>query len=59
VRCATPAALSIARELHDVLAHSFSLSNVQAGVALELIDQRPEQARTRWMRSSGPASTHW
>ena len=38
--------LGIARELHDVLAHSISLINVQAGVALELIDQRPEQART-------------
>jgi len=38
--------LRIARELHDVLAHSISLINVQAGVALELIDERPEQART-------------
>ncbi len=38
--------LEIARELHDVLAHSISLINVQAGVALELIDAHPEQART-------------
>ena len=38
--------LRIARELHDVLAHSISLINVQAGVALHLIDERPEQART-------------
>jgi signal transduction histidine kinase len=38
--------LEIARELHDVLAHSISLINVQAGVALELIDEQPEQART-------------
>ena len=37
--------LGIARELHDVLAHSISLINVQAGVALELMDGRPEQAR--------------
>jgi signal transduction histidine kinase len=37
--------LRIARELHDVLAHSISLINVQAGVALALIDERPEQAR--------------
>lgn len=38
--------MRIARELHDVLAHSISVINVQAGVALELIDERPEQART-------------
>jgi signal transduction histidine kinase len=38
--------MRIARELHDVLAHSISLINVQAGVALALIDERPEQART-------------
>jgi signal transduction histidine kinase len=35
----------IARELHDVLAHTISLINVQSGVALHLLDQRPEQAR--------------
>ncbi|WP_329129405.1 sensor histidine kinase [Streptomyces sp. NBC_01476] len=38
--------MRIARELHDVLAHSISVINVQAGVALALIDERPEQART-------------
>jgi signal transduction histidine kinase len=38
--------LAIARDLHDVLAHSISLINVQAGVALHLIDEQPEQART-------------
>ncbi|MCQ4083616.1 sensor histidine kinase [Streptomyces sp. RB6PN25] len=38
--------LRIARELHDVIAHSLSVINVQAGVGLELIDERPEQART-------------
>jgi signal transduction histidine kinase len=38
--------LRIARELHDVLAHSISLINVQSGVALHLLDQHPEQART-------------
>ncbi len=38
--------LRIARELHDVVAHSLSVINVQAGVALALIDERPEQART-------------
>ncbi len=38
--------LRIARELHDVLAHNISLINVQAGVALHLMDERPQQART-------------
>jgi signal transduction histidine kinase len=38
--------LLIARELHDVLAHNISLISVQAGVALHLMDERPEQART-------------
>jgi signal transduction histidine kinase len=37
--------LRIARELHDVLGHHLSLISVQAGVALHLIDQRPEQAQ--------------
>ncbi|WP_020574989.1 sensor histidine kinase [Actinopolymorpha alba] len=38
--------LRIARELHDVVAHNISLINVQAGVALHLMDANPEQART-------------
>jgi signal transduction histidine kinase len=38
--------LRIARELHDVLAHNISLINVQSGVALHLLDQQPEQARS-------------
>jgi signal transduction histidine kinase len=38
--------MAIARELHDVLAHHISLISVQAGVALHLMDERPEQART-------------
>jgi signal transduction histidine kinase len=37
--------LRIARELHDVLAHSISVINVQAGVGLALLDSDPEQAR--------------
>jgi signal transduction histidine kinase len=44
-RRASEERLRIARELHDVLAHNISLMNVQAGVALHLIDERPEQAR--------------
>ena len=45
-RRASEERLRIARELHDVLAHNISLINVQAGVALHLIDEQPEQART-------------
>ncbi|WP_225833390.1 sensor histidine kinase [Streptomyces sp. NK08204] len=37
--------LRIARELHDVLAHSISVINVQAGMGLALLDSNPEQAR--------------
>jgi signal transduction histidine kinase len=37
--------LRIARELHDVLAHSLSVINVQAGAGLALLDSDPEQAR--------------
>ena len=37
--------MRIARELHDVLAHSLSQINVQAGVGLHLIDRDPEQGR--------------
>ena len=35
----------IARELHDVLAHSLSQINVQAGVGLHLMDAQPDKAR--------------
>ncbi|MGW0998142.1 sensor histidine kinase [Streptomyces sp. NPDC002520] len=38
--------LRIARELHDVLAHSISVINVQASMGLALLDSDPEQART-------------
>lgn len=37
--------LRIARELHDVLAHSLSQISVQAGVGLHLFDSRPDKAR--------------
>ncbi|MET0955616.1 MAG: sensor histidine kinase [Cryobacterium sp.] len=36
--------MRIARELHDVLAHSLSQINVQAGVGLHLIDSQPHKA---------------
>ncbi len=37
--------LRIARELHDVVAHSMSVIAVQAGVAHHVIDSKPELAR--------------
>lgn len=36
--------MHLAQELHDVLAHHISLINVQASVALHLIDAQPERA---------------
>jgi signal transduction histidine kinase len=44
-RQASEERLRIARELHDVLGHHLSLINVQAGVGLHLMDEKPEQAR--------------
>ncbi|MCU1623679.1 MAG: desK 2 [Frankiales bacterium] len=45
-RRASEERLQVARELHDVLAHSVSLISVHAGVALHLLDTDPDQART-------------
>ena len=45
-RRVTEERLRIARELHDVVSHSISMINVQAGVAAHVMHERPEQART-------------
>ena len=45
-RQATEERLRIARELHDVVAHSLSVINVQANTALHLIEQQPDRARS-------------
>ncbi|HEV2639143.1 MAG TPA: sensor histidine kinase [Actinocrinis sp.] len=37
--------LQIARELHDVLAHTISVVAVQSSVALDVLDDSPDQAR--------------
>lgn len=37
--------LRIAREVHDVVGHGLSVINMQAGVALHVLERRPEQAR--------------
>ncbi|MDT0307980.1 sensor histidine kinase [Streptomyces sp. DSM 44917] len=45
----------MARELHDVIAHTVSAMTVQAGVALDALDSRPEMTRSalRQVRESG------
>ncbi|HXV92264.1 MAG TPA: sensor histidine kinase [Pseudonocardia sp.] len=37
--------LRTARDLHDVLAHTVTVVGIQAGVALEALDERPDRAR--------------
>lgn len=44
-RVAEQERLRIAREVHDVVAHSLAMINVQAGVAAHVADRRPEQAK--------------
>jgi signal transduction histidine kinase len=44
-RRASEERLAIARDLHDVVAHSISVINVQATMALHLMDRQPERAR--------------
>jgi signal transduction histidine kinase len=38
--------LRIARDLHDVVAHSIAVINVQANTALHLMDRQPDRARS-------------
>ncbi|MEV2273080.1 sensor histidine kinase [Nonomuraea africana] len=45
-RQASEERLTMAQELHDVLAHNISLIHVQASTALHLIDDDPSQARS-------------
>ncbi|CAM5369176.1 histidine kinase OS=Streptomyces alboniger OX=132473 GN=CP975_09525 PE=4 SV=1 [Streptomyces alboniger] len=47
--------LRIARELHDIVAHTVAAMTVQAGVALDALDVRPEVSRRamRQVRDSG------
>jgi signal transduction histidine kinase len=44
-RRASEERLEIARDLHDVVAHSISVINVQANTALYLMDRQPNRAR--------------
>jgi signal transduction histidine kinase len=43
-RAVTEERLRIARELHDVVASSFATINVQAGVAVHVLEEQPAQA---------------
>jgi len=47
--------LRIAREFHDVVAHTVTAMNVQAGVAIDAFDSRPDVARRalQQVRASG------
>lgn len=47
----------IARELHDVLAHSLSQISVQSGMGLHLFDRDPERAREALTNIRGLAAT--
>lgn len=38
--------LQIARDVHDVVGHSLSVINLQAGVALHVLDRRPDEVQT-------------
>jgi signal transduction histidine kinase len=51
-RRASEERLRIARELHDVLAHDISLINVRAGVALHLVDERPDAIDAEQVRDA-------
>ncbi|MFL6142715.1 MAG: sensor histidine kinase [Labedaea sp.] len=48
-RLAEAERLRIAREVHDVVAHSLAMINVQAGVGAHVADRRPEQAKAALM----------
>lgn len=44
-RLAEEERLRIARDVHDVVAHSLAMINVQAGVGAHVADRRPEEAK--------------
>lgn len=45
-RRVTEERLRIARELHDIMAHTITTMSVQAGAALDALDHQPHQTRT-------------
>ncbi len=44
-RAAFEERLRVAREVHDVVGHSLAVINMQSGVALHVLERRPEMAR--------------
>ncbi len=44
-RRASEERVRMARDLHDMIGHTISLISIQAGVGLDLMDTKPEQAR--------------
>jgi Histidine kinase len=49
----------IARELHDVIAHSVSVIVVQAAAADDVFDERPDQARAALRSIEHAGATRW
>lgn len=49
--------LQIAREVHDVVGHSLAVINMQAGVALHVLEKRPDQLRPALEAIRGTSKT--
>jgi signal transduction histidine kinase len=45
--------LRIARELHDIVAHSIGIIAIQAGSGRSVFDARPDEARDAPTRNNG------
>jgi signal transduction histidine kinase len=58
-RAVTEERLRIARELHDVVAHSMSIIAVQSGVGVHVLDSQPEEARKALAAVEAPAARPW
>lgn len=52
-RAVTAERLRIARELHDIVAHSIGIIALQAGAAARVVDSRPESAREAMLAVEG------
>ena len=58
-RSASDERLRITRELHDVIGHAMSVMVVQAGVAEQLLDTDPDQARTAIAQIGETGRSRW